>query len=409
MSSNYKVDFEESYGIGHSPSGASLIRTLDGSYAFAGTWGCCFAAWLVKTDSKGQQQWEQSFRTNATTSWQRGSVVLATKDGGYLLCGDTNELDLVGAGWDDKINPQEMKGRPNAVLVAKIDKDGQLVWKKAFGQLGKYLSNAIFQGVAVEDGFVFLGNSPSFVTGQPTPSGQVIIRSLWIFKINALGKLLWEKSFPVDDGEYLMPKVSKEHYSKLVIDKDGNIVFATAIDEILSETKDGKRVLALRGLAPGPRKKLLFIKLDKNGNELTRTRFVFGVYPTLMGEGEDYHLLVNEPENGRVGIRSIYLDAKLNVISERVIPAKNFWIQTAVPGPNGGLHLAGNRRTPPNERGEAAVAFLSKEGELSHQKIFGTNTWTADLVQGDSPAEAIFLWFGGVQEAAWLTKIKLAD
>ena len=49
--SKYKIDFEESYGKGHSPIVASLINTPDGGYAFAGTWGSSFAAWLVKTDS----------------------------------------------------------------------------------------------------------------------------------------------------------------------------------------------------------------------------------------------------------------------------------------------------------------------------------------------------------------------
>ena len=407
--SKYKIDFEESYGKGHSPIVASLINTPDGGYAFAGTWGSSFAAWLVKTDSNGRQQWEQSLRADRTTSWQRATVVLTTKDDGYLLCGDTNELDLVSADWDDKINPQEKKGRPRAALVAKIDKNGQLVWKKAFGQLGKYYSNVIYQGVAVEGGFVFLGNTPSFVTGQPTPTGQVSIRSLWLFKINESGELLWEKFLSEDDGEYLMPKVSKEKYSKLIIDKDGSIVFATATDEIRSEIKDGKRILALRGLAPGPRKKLLIIKFDKNGNELIRKRLAFGVDPTLMVDGKGYHLLVNEFEKEHIGIRSIILDAKLKVISERVIPSKNFWIRTAVPGPNGGLHLVGYHRIPPNERGEAAVAYLSKGGELNNENLFGINSWPADMVQGASLKEIGVLWFSGMQEDARLTKIKLAD
>ncbi|MDB5908081.1 MAG: peptidase papain [Massilia sp.] len=405
MSSGYHVDFEETYGKGHSPNVFSVSASPDGGYAFAGTWSTNYGAWLVKTNRSGKEQWEQSFRTDKTISLQRAVLALSTKDGAYLMCGETNDPDLIGSEWKDFGS----LARPAAAFVAKIDTNGRLEWRKIFGRLGKYWRNAIYRGVAVEDGFVFLGTTKSIVDGQDTSAAKHVISSFWLFKINNAGDLIWERTFPMDDGEYLLPSPVVEWYAKPLVDTFGNIVLAVATETILSEKLNGKLVLASPATIPGPRKEVLLIKLGRDGSELKRTRLAFGVGPSLIKAGDGYHLLDNDVgDHG--GIRSVRLDADLNVVSEKAISAKHFWVQSAIPGPNGGLHLAGYHRTPPNERGQAAIAYLSQDGDLRHEKLFGHNSWPADLAGGASPAEMVFLWFGGWGEtSARLTKLRLAD
>lgn len=416
MSSGYTVNFEESYGKGKSPSTTSIISSPDGGYAFTGTWLSTSGSWIVKTDKKGQQQWEQSFQTSTDTWWERASVVAPTKDGGYLIGGQTDALDLVSSQWDDSHGHSR---RPIAAYAAKIDKNGQVIWRKIFGKLGNYSMNNIFRVFAVDDGFIFLGQTPTVVTGQMSIDGKsldntVTIGTLWLFKINLSGEILWDKTLPKDGDEYLNPSLTGTDYSKLLVDQDRNIVFATAITEIHSDIIDGKKLLDWRGRSNIIPKKMLVIKLDMNGNELKRTRLPFGVDPTLIATSNGYRLLsnqvaVNPQETHIVGLQSVNLDADLNIASQQLIPSKSFWIHSAIAGPNGGLHLAGYHRTPPNDRGEAAIAFLSKEGEIRDEKLLGINSWTADLTEGASLDEAVFLWWGSWHEKAFLTKFKLTE
>ena len=71
-----------------------VIQTTDGGYAIAGIIGALKysipAGWLVKTDSLGNIEWNQTFSvTSSNLTYNLGSIagLVQTKDGGYVIAG----------------------------------------------------------------------------------------------------------------------------------------------------------------------------------------------------------------------------------------------------------------------------------------------------------------------------------
>jgi len=77
--------------------GRSVIQTGDGGYAFAGEtdhWGNA-DFWFVKTDISGNLLWDMTY---GGPSWDGAKSIVQTTDGGYVLSGQTNSF---GAGDND--------------------------------------------------------------------------------------------------------------------------------------------------------------------------------------------------------------------------------------------------------------------------------------------------------------------
>ena len=97
--SSGNMQWSQTYG-GRAQDGAySVIQTSDGGYALAGftdSFGAgSYDFWLIKTNSSGGMQWNQTY---GGTGDDESSCVIQTSDGGYGLTGYTNSS---GAGNDD--------------------------------------------------------------------------------------------------------------------------------------------------------------------------------------------------------------------------------------------------------------------------------------------------------------------
>ena len=156
---------------GMSSDGAWYVaQTTDGGFILTG-WtlsygpGALGNAWLVKTDSLGNQQWNKFFGGDDV---DRGYAVQQTTDGGYILTGYT---DSFGAGLYD-------------MLLIKTDSLGYAGWTKTFGGTGRDYGNSVQQ--TSDGGFIVLGYTLSFGAGGD---------DFYLVKTDANGNEEWFKTY----------------------------------------------------------------------------------------------------------------------------------------------------------------------------------------------------------------------
>lgn len=164
--SNGNLVWQKTIG-GISSDGAMYMSpTSDGGYILTG-WtlsygpGAIGNAFLVKTDSLGNQQWYNYF---GGTDADRGYAVQQTTDGGYILTGYTGSF---GAGLYD-------------LLLIKTDSLGNQKWMKTFGGTGRDYGNSIQQ--TTDGGFIILGYTLSFGAGN---------EDFYLIKTDANGNTEW--------------------------------------------------------------------------------------------------------------------------------------------------------------------------------------------------------------------------
>ena len=127
----------------------SIQQTADGGYILVGyTWSygagnCDF--WLIKTDSKGNRQWDRTF---GGANSDIACSVQQTADGGYILAGYTWSY---GAG-------------PPAFWLVKTDSDGNKEWNKTFGGTDDDRARSILQ--TVDGDYILAGHRRSYGAGN---------------------------------------------------------------------------------------------------------------------------------------------------------------------------------------------------------------------------------------------------
>jgi hypothetical protein len=127
----------------------------------------------------------QAGTVSTATRWARlygggaqGDVARAvapTADGGFVLAGLTG----FGAGGGD-------------AMVVRLDSAGNLVWAKTFGGAGGEVANAV--ALTSDGGFVVAGSTTSFGAGGSDG---------WLFKLNANGNVVWQRTYGGSASDYL--------------------------------------------------------------------------------------------------------------------------------------------------------------------------------------------------------------
>ena len=158
--------------------GWAVQQTSDGGYIIIGetvSYGSGFYdAWLIKTDSNGNEQWNKTFGGSAKDGGRSGQQ---TRDGGYIIGGYADSYGYPGHdGW-----------------LIKTDEFGNEQWNYTFGGPS---TDAFFSAVQTADnGFIGSGYETSF-----GPGGY----DAWLVKTNAIGKREWDKSFGGEGMEHGM-------------------------------------------------------------------------------------------------------------------------------------------------------------------------------------------------------------
>jgi cysteine-rich repeat protein len=156
-----------------SDRGYSVQQTSDGGYiitGFAGTGGG--DAWLIKTDSSGNMQWNNTF---GGSSSDLGQSVQQTSDGGYIIAGNT---DSYGAGGGD-------------AWLIKTDSSGNQQWSKTFG--GSKYDTGLSVRQTSDGGYIMTGQTLSYGAGS---------YDAWVIKTDSSGSQQWMETFGGSSNDF---------------------------------------------------------------------------------------------------------------------------------------------------------------------------------------------------------------
>lgn len=197
------TEWDQSIGSSQTEFINSVLPTTDGGY-LAGLYGTpngiggnidCLVtpgptgpdAIIYKLDSAGQAEWHQCY---GGTGYEGAAFHVEVEDG-YLLAayGSSTDGDMVGSGWHEGwYNPRQ----PTVdVWLVKIDFLGKILWQKCYGGSKSELPHRIFK--TSDGGFVVFANTSS---NDGDVSGNLSVgqnTSIWVFKVDSNGVLLWQR------------------------------------------------------------------------------------------------------------------------------------------------------------------------------------------------------------------------
>lgn len=158
------------YGTGNPyiESAKSVVQTRDGGYLLAGNTGENYA-WVVKTDAHGNELWNRTYGGGE----EDARAILRGNDGGYVVAGYTGTYGTDD--WD--------------AWLLKIDEQGNEVWNTTWSGGGTTDARGL---IATGDGYVAVGDT--MVNGY----------SAFLLKANNTGDIVWSNIYTAsiwDSGE----------------------------------------------------------------------------------------------------------------------------------------------------------------------------------------------------------------
>jgi len=152
----------------------NVVQTEDGGYAIS-AWAGSYDTgngnvYVLKLDASGNVIWTKKLASSNPFYPYKysGNAIVQSNDGGIVVAASTNSPGGNG-GWD--------------VYVAKLDKDGNLLWTRTIG--GKNDEGAYSISVTRDGGFVIAGTTNSFGSGG---------WDVYVLKLDYRGNLQWSKT-----------------------------------------------------------------------------------------------------------------------------------------------------------------------------------------------------------------------
>ena len=165
--SNGEEEWNKTFGGDESDTGNSVKQTLDGGFIIVGN-TYSFGngegdAWLIKTDSNGEEEWNKTF--GGKYSDASNSIQLVPGNG-YIIAGNTVIAE------DD----------PSDVWLIKTDSNGEEEWSKTFG--GDYGHSGISIKNTPDGGFIIAGLQATLRDSD-----------MLLIKTDSNGNEQWNKTF----------------------------------------------------------------------------------------------------------------------------------------------------------------------------------------------------------------------
>jgi len=167
--SNGNEEWNQTFGGIYWDEGSSVQQTTDGGYIITGAtlnYGISsYDVWLIKTDSNGNEEWNQTF---GGSNNDYGESVQQTTDGGFIITGNTN----------------------GDVWLIKTESNGNEEWNKTFGGSSYDFGHSVQQ--TTDEGFIITGGTLSFGNGEA---------DVWLIKTDSLGNEEWNQTFGGNDWD----------------------------------------------------------------------------------------------------------------------------------------------------------------------------------------------------------------
>jgi len=279
------IEWQKTYGGSYSEAASAIQQTTDGGYIVAGSSSSkngdvtgnhgSSDGWIIKLDSTGIIQWQKSLGGSLSDG---ANSIQQTTDGGYIVAGDTHSSD-------GDITSNHGNGD---FWVVKLNSLGVIEWQKTLG--GTEYDAAYSVQQTTDGGYVIAGETFS-------KNGDVIGNhgnaDFWVVKLDALGNILWQKTFGADGYEAA--------YS-IKATKNGNFIIAgeSRSDDLMTYYVSNDYFL---------------VKIDAAGNLIWQKK--------LGGTDNDYAIMAQQTKDDGYIIAGMAYSINLDVTE---ITAKDIWI-----------------------------------------------------------------------------------
>ncbi len=243
---------ETAYNLRFGGSGTDrftvVIKTKDGGYLAGGYSASGISGdkseaskggydyWIVKIDKNGVKLWDKTYGGTGHDYLNR---IIATHDGGYLL-GGSSTSDSGGDKTENSRGSQDY-------WIVKITGTGEKEWDHTYGGSGLDDLRKVNQLTAGE--YILAGTSNSPVSGDKSQSRQGG-KDYWVLKIDATGTKIWDKRYGGRSDDYL------ETFTKTT---DGGFLLAG----YSASGKSGEKSQASKGS-----RDYWLVRIDSNGKKV---------------------------------------------------------------------------------------------------------------------------------------------
>ncbi|MFN8154161.1 MAG: T9SS type A sorting domain-containing protein [Bacteroidia bacterium] len=172
--------------------GGSSGSGISGDKTEPSLFGNAYDYWIVKTDSLGNIQWQNTIGGN---DYDFLKAIDLTSDGGFILGGYSPSL---GLGDKTETGPGGFD-----YWIVKTDALGNIQWQKT---IGGSLNDFLYDVHQTDDGGYILGGySISRISGDKTEQGNFTYLNddFWVIKTDSVGNIVWQNVIGGDGYEKL--------------------------------------------------------------------------------------------------------------------------------------------------------------------------------------------------------------
>ena len=192
LSSLGSIQWQKTYGGNNADRALQVGQTSDGGYIIAGqsrtpnngdvsgNHSGSEDYWIVKTNSSGTIEWENSFGGDDV---ENPHSISQTSDGGYIIAGGTYSVN----------GDVTLNHGTSDYWIVKINSAGSIEWQKTYGGGDYDVATSIRQ--TPDGGYIVAGVSDSNdgdITGDHASAPA--IGDYWIVKLNGTGNIQWQKA-----------------------------------------------------------------------------------------------------------------------------------------------------------------------------------------------------------------------